>query len=132
MGVFSSLRVIYDAVMDADNGRADNGTVRVAERALPDGTAIRLDTGGSGVVIVRIDGEVFALEDRCSHQDVRLSEGEVDDAARTIECWKHGSVFSLADGSPANLPATQPVPTYPVTVDGDEFVIDLEPNPLDQ
>jgi len=58
---------------------------------------------------------------------VRLSEGDVEDCE--IECWLHGSTFSLETGAPLNLPATEPVPVYPVTIDGDDVLVDVA-NPL--
>jgi nitrite reductase/ring-hydroxylating ferredoxin subunit len=73
--------------------------------------------GETAVAIVRAEGEVFAIEDRCSHADVALSEGEVEGC--TIECWLHGSAFDLRTGKPTCLPATEPVPTYVVTLDGE-------------
>ncbi|MCB0966101.1 MAG: non-heme iron oxygenase ferredoxin subunit [Ilumatobacter sp.] len=93
--------------------------------SLSSGVPLRLVHGGRAMVVVRLDDEVFALEDRCSHQDVPLSQGEVDSGHRTIECWKHGSRFSLDDGAPSGLPATRPVPTYSASVEGDEIVIVL-------
>jgi 3-phenylpropionate/trans-cinnamate dioxygenase ferredoxin subunit len=72
---------------------------------------------------VRIDDDVYAIGDRCSHADYSLSEGEIDADERTLECWKHGSTFSLETGEPLTLPATQPVPVYTVEVrDGDVLV----------
>ena len=59
---------------------------------------------------------------RCTHQDFSLSEGEVDEDEREIECWKHGSTFSLETGEPQSLPATKPVPVYDVRVDGDDVL----------
>ena len=64
-----------------------------------------------------------ALSDRCSHAKVSLSEGDVDADERCIECWKHGSAFSLVDGEPQSLPATKPVAVYEVTIDGDDVVV---------
>lgn len=93
--------------------------------SLSSGVPLRLVHGGQSMVVVRLGDEVFALEDRCSHQDVPLSQGEVDCEQRTIECWKHGSRFSLDDGAPSGLPATRPVPTYFASVDGDDIVIVL-------
>lgn len=77
------------------------------------------------VVVVRdVDGELHALLDVCSHGKVALSDGEVE--GRTIECWLHGSTFDLATGAPTCLPATAPVPVYPVTVDGDDVLVDVD------
>ena len=72
---------------------------------------------------MRCGDEVFAIGDICSHANVSLSEGEVMCDEHEIECWKHGSTFSLTTGEPQSLPATQPVPVYEVSVrDGDVVV----------
>jgi 3-phenylpropionate/trans-cinnamate dioxygenase ferredoxin subunit len=87
------------------------------------GSAIRVDVDGHRLAVVRCDDDVYVIGDRCTHQDISLSEGEVDCGERTIECWKHGSQFRLSDGEPEALPATRPTPTYAVTLaDGDVFV----------
>jgi len=91
---------------------------------ITEGEAHRVEVEGlPPLVLVRIDDVVYALGDRCTHQDVSLSEGEVDPDERTIECWKHGSAFSLVTGEPSSLPATRPTPVFDVDVrDGDVFV----------
>jgi 3-phenylpropionate/trans-cinnamate dioxygenase ferredoxin subunit len=91
---------------------------------VPDEGAIRVIVGGIPLAIVRSDGEVYAIFDVCSHQDVPLSEGDVEDGA--IECWLHGSRFDLATGRPIGLPATKPVPVYPVKIDGDDVLVALQ------
>jgi nitrite reductase/ring-hydroxylating ferredoxin subunit len=73
--------------------------------------------------VIRVDDEVFAIYDVCSHEEVSLSEGEVDGC--TIECWLHGSRFDLRTGKPSGPPATDPVPTYPVRVEGDDVLVDV-------
>jgi 3-phenylpropionate/trans-cinnamate dioxygenase ferredoxin subunit len=83
---------------------------------LVEGQARRFDLGEHGICVVRIGDDVYAIGDRCSHQDISLSEGEVDVDARTVECWKHGSTFDLRTGKPETLPATLPVPVYDVVV----------------
>lgn len=69
---------------------------------------------------VHADGsvEVFALQDLCSHAEVALSDGEVNDTegGATIECFLHGSCFDLRTGKPTSLPATEPVATFPIEV----------------
>jgi 3-phenylpropionate/trans-cinnamate dioxygenase ferredoxin component len=80
------------------------------------GTVRRVDVGGSPVAVVRIDDEVYAIGDVCSHANVSLSEGEVWADERELECPKHGSTFDLKTGEPVTLPATQPVPVYAVEV----------------
>jgi len=83
----------------------------------------RFDVGKHRICVVRIDDDVYAIGDTCSHAEVSLSEGEVDPDLKMIECWKHGSMFSLETGQPDSLPATQPVPVYDVrVVDGDVVV----------
>ena len=91
---------------------------------LPDEGAIRVELGGQPVCVARSGGEVYALRDVCSHADVPLSEGDVEDGA--IECWLHGSLFDLRTGQPSGLPATKPVPTYAVTVEGDDVLVQME------
>ncbi len=64
------------------------------------------------------------IGDRCSHADYSLAEGEIDTDEGTIECWKHGSTFSVTTGEPTTLPATKPVPVYEVSVvDGEVRVV---------
>ncbi|MDT3396073.1 non-heme iron oxygenase ferredoxin subunit [Streptomyces sp. B1866] len=84
---------------------------------LEEDTPRRVELDGVPVSVVRTEGEVFAINDICSHANVSLSEGEVADCA--IECWLHGSSFDLRTGKPSSLPATRPVPVYPVKIEGD-------------
>jgi 3-phenylpropionate/trans-cinnamate dioxygenase ferredoxin component len=70
------------------------------------------------------DGEFFAIEDRCSHDDGPLAEGEFDAAACTVECPRHGSLFDLRSGRPKTLPAYRPVETYDVLVE--DGIVKLE------
>jgi len=83
---------------------------------LKPGTAKQVLIGDHRIALVRIDDDVYAIGDRCTHQDISLAEGDVlcDDLA--IECWKHGSAFSLVTGEPESLPATKAVPVYEVRV----------------
>lgn len=90
---------------------------------LESGKATRVDVDGYRIAVVRIDDRWFAIDDRCSHADYSLAEGEVWTDECEIECWKHGSTFSLLTGEPQSLPATQPVPVYPVRVDGDNVLV---------
>jgi 3-phenylpropionate/trans-cinnamate dioxygenase ferredoxin subunit len=90
---------------------------------LPDEGVIGVDLNGTPVAIVRAADEIFALQDVCSHAEVALSEGEVYD--HTIECWLHGSCFDLRTGDPTGPPATKPVPTYPVKIEGDDVLVAL-------
>jgi nitrite reductase/ring-hydroxylating ferredoxin subunit len=84
---------------------------------LEDDAPKRVVLDGTAVSLVRTGGEVFAINDICSHANVSLSEGEVEEC--TIECWLHGSAFDLRSGKPTSLPATRPVPVYPVQIEGE-------------
>ena len=101
------------------------GWTKVAELdEIPEEGVLGIETDDeTPIALVRTEGEVFALRDVCSHAEVRLSEGEVEDG--TIECWLHGSCFDLSSGAPINPPATQPVPTYDVKIDGDDVLVSL-------
>ena len=90
---------------------------------VPEGTAKAVDLGGEPVCVVRSNGTFYAIRDVCSHADVALSEGEVDDG--TIECWLHGSTFDLRTGKPTTLPAFEPVAVYSVRVEGDDVLVDV-------
>ncbi|MFD8699551.1 bifunctional 3-phenylpropionate/cinnamic acid dioxygenase ferredoxin subunit [Kitasatospora purpeofusca] len=83
----------------------------------------RVDLNGIPVAVVRTDEGVFAVNDICSHANVSLSEGEVEDCM--IECWLHGSSFDLRTGKPSGLPATRPVAVYPVKIEGDDVLVSV-------
>lgn len=93
---------------------------------VPDGGAHRVDVDGHPIAVVRIGDDVFAVGDTCSHQRISLSEGDVIVDSLEIECWKHGSCFSLKTGEPSALPANRPIPVYPVTVDADDVYVEIE------
>lgn len=86
-------------------------------------TALRVEVDGVPIAVVKdSNGEIHAIGDTCTHGDISLSEGFVVDD--TLECWAHGSAFSLHTGKPMNLPAYEPVPVYVVTIDADDVLID--------
>jgi 3-phenylpropionate/trans-cinnamate dioxygenase ferredoxin subunit len=84
--------------------------------------AKRVVVRGMPIALVRDSaGKIHAIGDTCTHGDISLSEGFVED--ETLECWAHGSQFSLSTGMPLSLPAFEPVPVFDVTVtDGDVFI----------
>ncbi|GAB3125210.1 non-heme iron oxygenase ferredoxin subunit [Streptomyces calidiresistens] len=84
---------------------------------LDEDTPHRVELEGVPISVVRTGGEVFAVHDICSHANVSLSEGEVEDCM--IECWLHGSMFDLRTGRPSGPPASRPIPVYPVKIEGD-------------
>ena len=93
--------------------------------ALKPGSALKVVVDGIPIALVReSSGDVHALGDRCSHGDISLSEGFVEDD--TVECWAHGSKFDLATGAPRNFPAFEPVPVFTVDIDGDDIFVDTD------
>ena len=86
-------------------------------------SALRVEVDGIAICVVKDgEGEIHAIGDRCTHGDISLSEGFVE--GKTLECWAHGSAFSLETGHPLNLPAYEPVPVFVVEIDGDDVLID--------
>lgn len=71
------------------------------------------------------DGELYAIEDRCSHDDGPLAEGEFDAGACTVECPRHGSLFDLRTGKPKTLPAYVPVETFEARVEGGDVKLEI-------
>ena len=91
---------------------------------VPDEGALRVDVDGVDVAVVRSKGHVHAIDDTCSHAEVSLSEGDV--SGGEVECWLHGSRFDLETGRPTCLPATRPIAVYPVRVDGEDVLVDVD------
>ena len=89
------------------------------------GKAIRVKIGDEAIAIVHTKaGEVKAINDKCSHGEISLSEGFVDDS--TIECWAHGAKFDLTTGKPLSLPAYEPVAVYEVIIENGEIFLEIE------
>lgn len=97
---------------------------------LPEVGVVQVDVDGRPVAVVRTeDGSIHAVDDVCSHANVSLSEGEVEDC--TIECWLHGSRFDLRTGEPTGPPATAPIDVYAVNVkDGTVYIDVAAPLPM--
>lgn len=97
---------------------------------LTPGRAHRHVVGDVAMAVVRTPDRVFAVNDRCSHADVSLSEGEVEGC--TLECWLHGSAFDLATGIPESPPASKPIATYAVRIVGDDdsATVEIDPTPI--
>jgi 3-phenylpropionate/trans-cinnamate dioxygenase ferredoxin subunit len=83
---------------------------------LPPGEKRLIELGELEIGVFNCNGTLYAIEDRCSHDDGELVEGELDADECTIECPRHGSRFDLRTGNPVNLPAYVPIDTFPVTV----------------
>ena len=80
--------------------------------------------GGVKIGVFNCGGELYAIEDRCSHDDGPLAEGPFDPERRVVECPRHGSLFDLETGRPKTLPAYLPVETF--TVLNEDGIIKLE------
>ncbi len=93
---------------------------------LESGTAHKVMVDGVAVAVVRIEDEVFAIADTCSHADISLSLGMVWCETKQIECIKHGSAFNLVTGQPDTFPATQPVAVYSAKVVNDEVIVESQ------
>ena len=93
---------------------------------VPEDGSLRVELADVDIAVVNFDGQIYAIEDVCSHAEVALTDGEVEeiDGVPTIECALHGSCFDLRTGEPTNLPATEPVATFPLEVRGNEIYID--------
>lgn len=89
------------------------------------GEARRFDIGDHRIAVVRGEECWFAIDDECSHADYSLAEGEVDLEDCTLECWKHGSLFSLTTGEAETLPATRAVAVHPIREIDGEVAVDL-------
>ena len=90
----------------------------------PPGSTKIVALGRTSIGVYNCNGKLYALEDRCSHDDGPLAEGEFDATACTVECPRHGSLFDLRSGRPRTLPAYQPVETFEVTVE--DGIVKLE------
>jgi len=104
---------------------ATTTTIDVCSAAeLQAGQSRLVEVDGRKVGVFNAGGELYAIEDRCSHDDGPLAEGEFDPETRTVECPRHGSLFDLTTGRPRTLPAYLPVDTFPIRVE--DGVIKLE------
>jgi 3-phenylpropionate/trans-cinnamate dioxygenase ferredoxin subunit len=100
--------------------------IEVAAAAdFPPGSTKIVREGSLFVGVYNCGGELYAIEDRCSHDDGPLCEGDWDEDLCRVICPRHGSAFDLSTGTPRSLPATEPVETYPVRVVDGTVVLDL-------
>ena len=91
--------------------------------SIVEGKPVKLSKNGKEICVARVGNEVFAIEDNCSHQDAALSEGEQN--GYKIECWLHSAEFDLRTGDALTPPASQPVKTYPVSIDGNNVAVEI-------
>jgi 3-phenylpropionate/trans-cinnamate dioxygenase ferredoxin component len=99
-------------------------TIVCALNEIEHGASMRVVVDNMAVAVVRIDDDVYAIADTCSHAKVSLSEGIVLCDTKEIECIRHGSAFSLVTGEPSTLPATQPVVVFSARVENGNVLIE--------
>jgi 3-phenylpropionate/trans-cinnamate dioxygenase ferredoxin subunit len=93
---------------------------------LPEGSKRIVEADGRKIGVFHCEGgELLAIEDRCSHDDGPLAEGEFDSAACTVECPRHGSIFDLRSGRPRSLPAFTPVDTFVARIEDGEVKMEV-------
>jgi 3-phenylpropionate/trans-cinnamate dioxygenase ferredoxin subunit len=93
---------------------------------LPPGEMRLVEHEGRKIGVFNCEGAYYAIEDRCSHDNGPLAEGEFDAAACTVECPRHGSLFDLTTGRPKTLPAFQPVQTFAIAVADDTIQLEVD------
>jgi len=114
-----------DQVSEPVSGLAANQRRLCAVDDLQPGEARAFEVGKEHIALVRIEERFYAIGDICSHQRISLSEGDVHPDTCELECWKHGSTFSLVTGEPSTLPATKAVAVYPVDLVDDGVVVTI-------
>jgi 3-phenylpropionate/trans-cinnamate dioxygenase ferredoxin subunit len=99
--------------------------VRVARAAdVPPGAVLRVDVGGRVVALANVDGQYYAIDDTCTHEDASLAEGGL--VGEIVVCPKHGSRFNVKSGRVLSLPAVRSVAVYPVRVESGEVLVSSE------
>jgi 3-phenylpropionate/trans-cinnamate dioxygenase ferredoxin subunit len=93
---------------------------------LAEGEMRLVEADGLKIGVFNVAGDLLAIEDRCSHDDGSLAEGEFDPEACTVECPRHGSLFDLRSGQPKTLPAYAPVDTFEVRVENGEIKLEVD------
>jgi 3-phenylpropionate/trans-cinnamate dioxygenase ferredoxin subunit len=97
-----------------------------AASELPPGAMRLVEHEGRKIGVFNCEGALYAIEDRCSHDDGPLAEGEFDQATCTVECPRHGSLFDLSTGRPKTLPAFAPVQTFATAVEDDTITLEVD------
>ena len=92
---------------------------------LPDGGMMQVVVKGDPVGLYRRGDEVYAISDFCTHEQTYLTDGEFEPEEMEVECPLHGSRFNVVTGEVRILPATKPVATYPVKIEGDQIMVGL-------
>jgi len=90
---------------------------------IPPGVSKVFEVGDKAVAVCNVGGDLYAIEDVCTHDGASFDQGELDGCE--IECPRHGARFDVRDGSATELPAVVPVDTYTVRVEGDGIEVDV-------
>lgn len=93
---------------------------------IPEGSAKTVTVQGKTIAIFHVGNRLYALDDRCSHAEASLGEGEIDADEVRVACPRHGALFDLHTGRALSLPAHKPVASYPVWVDDERIYIDID------
>jgi 3-phenylpropionate/trans-cinnamate dioxygenase ferredoxin subunit len=91
---------------------------------IPEGRAVVVDIDGESLALARVDGDVYCIDNICTHDGGPLGEGELDGTA--IECPRHGGRFDVCTGRALSFPAVVPVNAYDVKIEGQDILVDLE------
>jgi len=91
---------------------------------LVEGRGLVFQAGRQGILLCKVNGSVYAIDDRCTHDDGPLGEGRLD--GFQIECPRHGARFDIRDGRAVRMPAVSPVKAYPVRVEGGQVFVEVE------
>ncbi|HIF06946.1 MAG TPA: non-heme iron oxygenase ferredoxin subunit [Gemmatimonadetes bacterium] len=103
---------------------ADGNWVKVADRGdCPPGSLFEVEVEQLRIVLANVEGDLYALQNRCSHQDLPLSDGELE--GDQLECLYHGARFDVCTGKATGLPAIKPVEAYPVELRGQEIYVQI-------
>ncbi len=109
---------------ESDEDQGDGTWVKVADLdECPPGSLLDVEAGQESIVLANIDGDLYALQNRCSHQDLPLSDGELD--GDRLECLYHGARFDVCTGKAVGLPAIKPVETVAVELRGQEIFVQI-------
>jgi 3-phenylpropionate/trans-cinnamate dioxygenase ferredoxin subunit len=121
-----------ESPQQAASGTVESGALAGYERVaaldeIPPGSLRAVRTGGLALALCNVEGEIYAVEDNCSHQHFPLSQGELDEEVLTCE-W-HGARFDVRTGEALSLPAVRPVRTFAVKVEGGDVYVRTEGEP---
>jgi len=117
---------VTTSTIGKEQSQLDDKIEVCAQRELPPGEMRLIEVEGRKIGVFNCDGSLYAIEDRCSHDDGPLAEGEFDSDACTVECPRHGSIFDLTTGRPKTLPAYVPVETFPVTIEDETIQLEVD------